>query len=531
MGSSGVGLASAGAASTVPVSALVLAPPAHALASGPVARSARRASAPTAPGKDITPCSAAAIVVGACGSRRIWLWIGADHCTRALADAWAKWRRCSPPPTSRASVIQRSVRLAVRSSPTCRQADATSASCSRRTTSAPSPAIARTRGSALTSSCQPAAGRPDHAVQRRPDDQRRGGALRERGDVVRQRLRRGRQRRLGIADAPERALDPQRLRRAAHADPRLREVDGQAPDALGQIVGLEAPGERLEVRVGDRGERPVVVDGQRHVAGRRRVPGEGQRLARRRLSQPGRRAGGEQRHERGQPARPRVQPPRREDPRPPTSRIGVERVGRRPWARELAEHLRVRPRPRLVGRRQLGHRDLEAIEPARRRRRDRPRVPRHDDQRQPGQEATVGVGAHRRQQPGQIGRDELDRGEQVRLGVGRPGDRVDPGDRRRVEADGVARPVQRHRHVHRRAVDRDRHDDRGPPARRRGQGVTGAERPRHAAAHPRQIGGDGGQWCTICSVRATRRQPRSGQQLRRQFTVWPVNAMAVTRSP
>ena len=40
-----------------------------------------------------------------------------------------------------------------------------------------------------------------------------------------------------------------------------------------------------------------------------------------------------------------------------------------------------------------------------------------------------------------------------------------------------------------------------------------------------------GHLCTICSVRATRRQPRSGQQLRRRFIAWPGNATIVMRAP
>ena len=53
------------------------------------------------------------------------------------------------------------------------------------------------------------------------------------------------------------------------------------------------------------------------------------------------------------------------------------------------------------------------------------------------------VGAVRgRQQPGQLGRGELDEGEELRLGVGRVRSRILPDDERRVDALHVGDGVQ-----------------------------------------------------------------------------------------
>ena len=359
--------------------------------------------------------------------------------------------------------------LAATTEPTCCQQAAIRSSCSRRTTSAPSPAATRVLGSRLSSRNHPdavptpeAVARP-RAVQRRADRAVVGVAAGRVGDGVEQLAERRRQRGRDVLEAsvallhgPQRAVhldDPLRVavgevhRATGGADVQLDRADRRCPvAAVADLERLEAPGQALEVAGGAGRELPVEVErqGDLILAGPRRAQrliGEG------RQPQAAPHAGIERRHEAGEPAPARPQSPRAQQARHVTIGVALQRPGRL-LARALGDQqLRVGPRPRTGQVAELAA--GAAVDPQPGQRRSGRHVDRHpgaglhDDERQPRPQPALGVGRRRGQQPRQIWLVEVDGDEVVRFDVGGVASRREADDRPRVEPDDVARAGQR----------------------------------------------------------------------------------------
>jgi hypothetical protein len=155
--------------------------------------------------------------------------------------------------------------------------------------------------------------------------------------------------------------------------------------------------------------------------------------------------------------------------------------------------LRVRPGPALFQIGQLDERlrrrgDLQN----RQRRVDRARelhavLLANDDQAQPRPELAVGVGACRREQPGEIGAIEFDRREAVRLEVGGARTRIGPHHLVHVDADDVGGAAQANGNSRqRRVVDVEGDRDVGHRGLFRSERVGRGDRGGGALPYPRQ---------------------------------------------
>ena len=202
----------------------------------------------------------------------------------------------------------------------------------------------------------------------------------------------------------------------------------------------------------------------------------------------------ERRHDAGEVARLRLEPPRADEPREVAVGLRGEELLDRLGGVQL-DDLRVRPRPRLGEVGQLGRRARRAAAAAARgssaattsslgrtttstsHGRSRPFVP-----------AAAGVKSH-----GKSGDVELDAGEVVRLEVGRACERVGAEDGARVDPDDVAGAVDAQRHVDARVSLTSRPTGNSDSGFAVGCASTGAsvsgvrEGVRRALAHPRQV--------------------------------------------
>jgi len=251
--------------------------------------------------------------------------------------------------------------------------------------------------------------------------------------------------------------------RQEHGRRRCADVHRDVSDRRVDLEGVQPSSQRLEVALRSGRERPVEVDGQRHRVdgGPRRAQGGARGCA----SQPTRYAGVEGRDESGDPRGVGPQVPRAHQ----AGDVAIGMVVQRGLnlldrgTSVVVEQLRVRPRPAVGQVGQLGTRSgVDVQHRQRRASRHRHRHPGpvlHDDEHQPGRDASAGPRTRRGEQPGELGLVEVDRDQVVRLDVGgaRPGG--GPHDHRGVQTDDVARPVERHRRGHRVGDAGDAHAD------------------------------------------------------------------------
>ena len=237
---------------------------------------------------------------------------------------------------------------------------------------------------------------------------------------------------------------------AGSSAPRVADVHALDADASRRHERLQATRQRLEVARRAGGELPVEVDRQPHVAGRRRLPrGPERGVRRRRPAEAAQHAGVEGRHETRGVAlvRARAGAARRCATRsstgwPRSSAGEVDGAGLasaparapRPTTRRgRAARVRRPPRARRMHRQRAPGLDARRV--------DQRQV--DDDQHAPRAEPVVRAARRRREQPREVGRVELDEWEVVGLDVGAAGTRIGADDEARVDADDVARPVQR----------------------------------------------------------------------------------------
>ena len=210
-----------------------------------------------------------------------------------------------------------------------------------------------------------------------------------------------------------------------------------------ELARLQPADERLEVATAAGAERPREVHGELEPAGGRGRPRGGGAVGAGIAAEPREPPG----FEGGNHARPvrreRQQPTRAEQARHDARGLGGQRRHDVGTGGDAVGDLHVRPRPALLRRwqRRRGIGDHDHRQAPGRRVGQRGLLVGEDDEGQPRQEPPV-RGGHRRVAPRQVGSVELDRGEVVRLDVGRARSRIGAHDLVGVETGDVGGPVE-----------------------------------------------------------------------------------------